>query len=170
MGRITVPQPLSENHVTNDFDCGNAFLNDWPKKFALMNSRANATKTFVVCKRNRVIGYYSLAMGLVDYEVASSRIKTGLAKHPIPVVILARIAVHLGYQGKRIGVSLLKDAFLRILMISEHIGARAVFVNAKDDNAKKFYEKNGFKPLPSDFFKLLILIKDIKHALDNPPI
>jgi GNAT superfamily N-acetyltransferase len=170
VGRITAPQPLSENHVTDNFDCGNSFLNDWLKKFALLNSRANAAKTFVVCERNRVIGYYSLAMGSVDYEVASPRIKKGLAKHPVPVVIIARLAVDLGYQGKRIGISLLKDAFLRILMISEHIGARAVFVNAKDDNAKKFYEKNGFKPLPSDSFKLLILIKDIKFTLDNPPI
>jgi len=97
VGRITAPQPLSENHVTDNFDCGNSFLNDWLKKFALMNNRANAAKTFVVCERNRVIGYYSLAMGSVDYEVASPRIKKGLAKHPVPVVILGRLAVDLGY-------------------------------------------------------------------------
>jgi predicted N-acetyltransferase YhbS len=170
VGGLTAPQPLSENHVTENFDCGNEFLNEWLKKFALINSRANTAKTFVVCDHHKAIGYYSLAMGSVDYELSTSRIKKGLARHPIPVVVLARLAVDLDYQKKRIGVSLLKDAFLRTLLISEHIGARAVFVNAKDDNARKFYERHGFKPMPSDTLKLLILIKDIKYTLESPLI
>lgn len=165
---MTGPRPLSETHETESFDCGNEFLNDWLKKFALVNNRSNSAKTFVVCEDNTVIGYYSLAMGSVDYEAATLRIKKGLARHPIPVIVLAKLAVDLDYQKKRIGVSLLKDAFLKSLMISEHIGTRAVFVNAKDDNAKKFYERHGFQPLPGDTSKLLILVKDIKNAIENP--
>jgi len=166
MGKITAPQPLSEKHVIEDFDCGNGFLNDWLKKYALANSRANASKTFVVSINQEVIGYYSLAMGSVDYEEATPRIKKGLARHPIPVVVLGRLAVDLRYQKKRLGISLLKDAFLRALTVSEHIGARAVFVIAKDENAKGFYEKHGFCSLPSDTLKLIILIKDIKKIID----
>lgn len=170
MGRISAPQPLSEKHGIENFDCGNGFLNDWLKKYALVNSRANSAKTFVVCEHQEVIGYYSLAMGSVDYEEATPRIKKGLARHPIPVVVLARLAVDLRYQKQRIGVSLLKDALLRALTVSEHIGARAVFVNAKDENSKNFYERQGFRPLPSDSLKLLILIKDIKKTLEIPSI
>jgi predicted GNAT family N-acyltransferase len=170
MGKITAPQPLSEKHVIEGFDCGNGFLNDWLKKYALANSRANASKTFVVCVSQVVIGYYSLAMGSVDYEEATPRIKKGLARHPIPVVILGRLAVDLRYQKKRLGISLLKDALLRTLKVTEHIGARAVFVNAKDENAKEFYEKHGFCSLPSDTLKLIILIKDIKKIIDSVSI
>ncbi len=170
MGRITAPQILSEKHVIENFDCGNGFLNDWLKKFAMVNSRANSAKTFVICENQEVIGYYSLAMGSVDYEEATPRIKKGLARHPIPVVVLARLAVDLRYQMKRMGVSLLKDALLRSLMVSEHIGARAIFVSAKDENAKNFYESQGFRPLPGDTLKLLILIKDIRNTLENPLI
>ncbi len=170
MGKITAPQPLSEKHVIEGFDCGNGFLNDWLKKYALANSRANASKTFVVCVNQEVIGYYSLAMGSVDYEEATPRIKKGLARHPIPVVVLGRLAVDIRYQKKRLGISLLKDALLKALMVSEHIGARAVFVNAKDDNAKDFYEKHGFCSLPSDSLRLIILIKDIKKIIDRTSI
>jgi predicted N-acetyltransferase YhbS len=170
MGKITAPQPLSEKHVIEGFDCGNGFLNDWLKKYALPNSRANASKTFVVCVNHEVIGYYSLAMGSVDYEEATPRIKKGLARHPIPVVVLGRLAVDIRYQKKRLGISLLKDALLKALMVSEHIGARAVFVNAKDDNAKDFYEKHGFCSLPSDSLRLIILIKDIKKIIDRTSI
>ncbi len=170
MGKITAPQPLSEKHVIEGFDCGNGFLNDWLIKYAMANSRANASKTFVVCVNQEVIGYYSLAMGSVDYEEATLRIKKGLARHPIPVVVLGRLAVDIRYQKKRLGISLLKDALLRALTVSEHIGARAVFVNAKDDNAKEFYEKHGFCSLPSDSLKLMILIKDIKIIIENVSI
>jgi predicted N-acetyltransferase YhbS len=170
MGKITAPQPLSEKHVVEGFDCGNGLLDDWLKKYALANSRANAAKTFVVCVSRKVVGYYSLAMGSVDYEEATPRIKKGLARHPIPVVVLGRLAVDLRHQDKRLGISLLKDALLRALTVSEHIGARAVFVNAKDENAKNFYEKHGFSSLPGDTLKLIILIKDIKKIIESASI
>jgi predicted N-acetyltransferase YhbS len=170
MGKITVPQPMSEKHMVEGFDCGNGFLNDWLKKYALANNRAKASTTFVVCVNQEVIGYYSLAMGSVDYEEAPPRIKKGLARHPIPVVILGRLAVDRRYQKKRLGISLLKDVFLRALIVSEHIGARAIFVNAKDENAKEFYEKHGFCSLPGDTLKLLILMKDIKKMIDTASI
>jgi predicted N-acetyltransferase YhbS len=168
MGRITAPLPLSNAHEVENFNCGNGYLNEWLKKFALINSRANAAKTFVLCEDQKVIGYYSLAMGSVDYTQATPRIKKGLAQHPIPVVILARLAVDIEYQKRRIGVSLLKDALFKVLTISDHIGTRAVIVNAKDETARNFYQKHQFTPLPSDSFKLMLLVKDIRKALLSP--
>ncbi|NOY70443.1 MAG: GNAT family N-acetyltransferase [Deltaproteobacteria bacterium] len=168
MGRLTPPQLLSENHVLENFDCGDDFLNDWLKKYALINNRANSAKTFVISDDRQVVGYYSLAMGSVDYEVATPRIKKGLARHPIPVVVLARLAVDLRYQKKRIGIAILKDALLRALTVSKHIGARAVFVNAKNENAGNFYQKQGFMPLPIDSLKLMLLMKDLHKTLETP--
>ncbi|MBF0118703.1 MAG: GNAT family N-acetyltransferase [Desulfobacterales bacterium] len=160
---MTSPVPLSKLHLLEDFDCGNIVLNEWLIRFAWQNNQANAAKTFVVCDELKVVGYYSLAVGSIEYnEVVPSRIKKGLAHHNIPVVILARLAVDLKYQKCGVGKGLLKDALLRTLNISEHIGIRAVFVNAKNDQARKFYQSNDFEPYPYDPLKLILLLSDIK--------
>ncbi|MBF0236055.1 MAG: GNAT family N-acetyltransferase, partial [Desulfamplus sp.] len=157
MGRITAPHPLTREHSLDRFDCGNSVLNEWLGKYAWINNKANAAKTFVICERkDNVVGYYSVAMGSIDYEEATPRIKKGLARHPIPVVLLARLAVDKRYQKMKMGSFLIKDALIRIVTVSEHIGARAVLVNAKDENAKCFYEKHQFKPFPSDSLKLML--------------
>lgn len=96
---------------------------------------------------------------------APDRVKKGLARHPIPVMILARLAVDLRYQGMNLGRGLLKDAIYRTLQASEYAGIRAIFVYAKDNKARKFYEKFGFEPSPIDPLKLMLLIKDAKKTL-----
>jgi len=97
---FTAPTPLSEEHDCDDFDCGHALLNDWLRHYALQNQWANAARTFVVCseQERRVIGYYSLAVGAVDHAAAPARVRKGLSRHPIPVMILARLAVDIRYQ------------------------------------------------------------------------
>ena len=169
LGNVTLSPPslLNENHNLDDFDCGNAILNNWLKRYAMQNQRANSAKTFVVCDNNRVIGFYSLAVGSIEHEVASKRTKKGLARHPIPVMILARLAVHIKYQGKKIGSGLLKDALLRTLEASEHAGIRAIFVHAKDEIARNFYHSFDFEPSPVDSLKLMLLIKDIQKSIDT---
>ncbi len=120
--------------------------------------------TFVVCSPNNVIGYYSLAVGSVEHVIAPSRIRKGLARHPIPVMVLARLAVDLRHQGQNIGRGLLKDAIFRALQASEYAGIRAIFVHAKDDKARKFYERFDFEPSPVDPLKLMLLIKDARKS------
>ncbi len=114
---ITLSQPclLKDDHILDNFDCGNYSPNTWLRRYAMQNQRANSAKTFVVCNEDNVVGYYSLAVGSIEHELASQRTKKGLARHSIPVMILARLAVDLGYQGKKIGCGLLKDAVLRTL-------------------------------------------------------
>lgn len=111
------PALLSAGHDCAGFDCGHALLNDWLRYHAFQNQRANAARTFVVCRERerRVIGYYSLAVGAVDHAAAPARVRKGLARHPIPVMVLARLAVDTRHQGKKIGRGLLKDAVLRTL-------------------------------------------------------
>jgi GNAT superfamily N-acetyltransferase len=114
---ISPPAILSRDHDLTEFDCGNLPLNNWLKRFAWQNQKANAANTFVVCVGNRVIGFYSLAVGAVEPIEAPQRLKKGLARHPIPIMVLARLAVHKEYQGLKIGSDLLKDAIVRTLKV-----------------------------------------------------
>lgn len=154
------PVLLSEEHDCDGFDCGHALLNDWLRRYALQNQRANAAKTFVVCQGKKVVGYYSLAVGAVDHAAAPARVRKGLAQHPIPVMVLARLAVDLHHQGKKIGRGLLKDAVLRTLQAADIAGIRAIFVHAKDERARDFYERFGFEPSPIHPLQLMLLIND----------
>lgn len=111
-----------------------------------------------------MVGYYSLAVGAVDPMEAPERVKKGLARHPTPVMVLARLAVDRGYQGHGIGSALLKDALLRTLQVAEHAGIRAILVHAKDPKARAFYERFDFEASPLDPFQLLLLLKDVRRS------
>jgi len=162
---IKIPTPLLVDHCLDGFDCGNPLLNEWLARYALVSQQANAARTFVVCDHSRVIGFYSLAVGSVQYEEAPPRVQKGLARHPIPIMILARLAVDKTYHGCKFGAGLLKDALLRAVNVSEQAGVRAVFVNAKDQRARSFYEKHGFESSLVDPLWLMFLIKDIKKSI-----
>jgi len=160
------PVPLSAAHNCEGFDCGAPVLNEWLRRYALQNQRANSAKTFVVCLENRVVGYYSLAVGAVDYAGATERAKKGLARRPVPVMILGRLAVDRAHQGKGIGQGLLKDAVIRTLQAAEFAGIRAILVHAKDEPARSFYKKFGFEESPTTPLQLMLLLKDAKKILE----
>ncbi len=159
------PVPLSADHDCTDLDCGNPALNQWLRHHALQNQRAHAARTFVACQGTRVVGYYSLAVGSVEYAAATERARKGLARHPVPVMILARLAVDLRLQKKGIGKGLLKDAIVRTLQASEIAGIRAILIHAKDERARSFYERFGFEPSPLSPLLLMLLLKDVQRAL-----
>ncbi|WP_459922012.1 GNAT family N-acetyltransferase [Desulfatiferula olefinivorans] len=164
---LSPPCLLQDNHRVDDFDCGHSHMNAWLKKHAMQNQRANSAKTFVVCHENHVVGFYSLAVGSIEHDVASPRTKKGLARHPIPVMLLARLAVDVRYQKHNVGRGLLKDALLRTLQAAGYAGIRAVFVHAKDELARNFYSRFDFEPSPVDPLKMMLLIKDIQMSLDE---
>ena len=107
-----------------------------------------------------MLGYYSLAAGSVSHDEGTERVKKGLTRHPIPVILLARLAVDVSIHGKGVGSALLKDALLRTAQAAETIGARALLVHAKDDEARAFYEHFTFEASPSDPYHLLLIMKD----------
>ena len=144
------------------FDCGYPVLNQFLQKYALVNQKANASQTFVVSAAGTVAGFYSLAVGSVEASAAADRVAKGLARHPIPVMLLARLAVDQRYQGMGLGKALLKDALLRTLQAADLAGIRAVLVHAKDDTARNWYCSFGFEPSPTDPYHLFLLIKDIR--------
>lgn len=160
-------EKLTAEHDLAAFDCGKESLNSWIKQFALTNMKSDSAQTYVVHRANSVVGFYSLAAGSVRHEEAPERVKKGLAKHPIAVILLARLAVDLSEQGHGLGRALLKDALLRIAGAADTIGARAVLVHSIDEQARKFYEQFDFERSPVDEFELMLLMKDLRAQLHS---
>jgi GNAT superfamily N-acetyltransferase len=159
------PVLLTKDHDRNTFDCGVPALNDYLKKYALQNQKKHAARNYLATRGNRIVGYYSLAYGSVSPEKAPQSVKSGLPRHPIPVILLARLAVDSTEQARGLGAALLKDALLRTIQAAEIAGLRAMLVHAKDDSAKRFYEKFGFEPSPIDSYHLLLKLSDILASL-----
>lgn len=161
MSEFGAIEKLRREHLLDRFDCGKEDLNRFLIRQAWNNQLAHGAQTYVLAKELRVVGYYSLAAGSVFHDEAPQRVKKGLARHPIPVILLARLAVDVSIQGKGVGSGLLKDALLRTAQAAETIGARALLVHAKDDQAKALYERFNFEASPSDPYHLLLVMKDL---------
>lgn len=166
--RFHKPTLLTEFHEVTQFDCQAEPLNNFLTKHALQNQRNNSARTFVTTPTgtNRVVGFYTLCAASVEFEQTPERIQKGLARHDVPLVLLARLAVDRSFQGQGLGISLLQDAFLRFLTAQESIGARALLAHAKDESAKAFYEKWGFLSTPGLPLHLYILTKQVRATLD----
>ncbi|MDO8840520.1 MAG: GNAT family N-acetyltransferase [Parvibaculum sp.] len=158
-------EKLRRDHAVDGFDCGKEPLNRFLIRNALQNQQANASQTYVLVMEGRVAGYHTLVVGEVAYDDAPERLKKGLARHPVPVMLLARLAVACDCQGRGIGPALLKDALLRTLQAADIAGIRAFMVHAKDDEARAFYAHFDFIASPSDPMHLYVLLKDVKALL-----
>jgi GNAT superfamily N-acetyltransferase len=158
---------LDRTHAVDGFDCGREPLNRFLIRFALQNQQAGASQTYVALADEQIAGYYTLAVGQVDYDDAPPRLTKGLARHPVPIMLLARLAIAAEWQGKGLGAGLLKDAMLRTLQAAEIAGIRAFAVHAKDGQARTFYEHFDIVPSPTDAYHLFRLLKDIRGLL-NP--
>lgn len=156
---------LSATDNVDAFDCGSPALNQFLQRYALLNQKANSAQTYVCCIDGVVVGFYSLAVGSVDPEVAPARVLKGLARHPVPVMILARLAVDQAHQRKGLGQALLKDALLRTAQAADIAGIRALLVHAKDEAARQWYESWEFEPSPTDSYHLFLMLKDLKSLL-----
>jgi GNAT superfamily N-acetyltransferase len=158
-------EKLRPEHSIEGFDCGREELNRYLLRYAWVNQQAGAAQTYVGLVGDAVIGYHTLAVGEVSREEAPERLTKGLARHPVPIMLLARLAVDRRWQGQGVGKALLKDAMQRTLQAADIAGIRAFAVHAKDDDARKFYEKFDFIPSPTDPMHLFVLIKDVRRML-----
>lgn len=166
MGALTLsaPAPLAPEHQLDQFDSGVAPLDEWLRRRARANEAAGASRTFVLCAGPRVVGYYSLAAGSVMHTGATGRVRRNMPE-PVPVVLLGRLAIDKGWQGRGSGADLLRDAVLRAVSAAGAIGVRAILVHAISDAAKAFYERHGFRASPVDPMTLMITIEDATRAL-----
>jgi GNAT superfamily N-acetyltransferase len=153
---------LAGSDAVGSFDCGQSALNQFLQRFAFVNQKSNSAQTYVSCQSGSVVGFYSLAVGSVEPSNAAPRVTKGIPQHPVPVMILARLAVDLQHQGAGLGKALLKDALLRTAQAADIAGIRALLVHAKDEPARQWYLNWEFEPSPSDPFHLFLLMKDIK--------
>ena len=142
-------EKLQRSHAVDAFDCSREALNRFLIRYALQNQQAGASQTYVALADERIVGYYTLVVGHVEYSDAPERLTKGLTCHPVPIMLLARLAIAIAWQGKGLGSGLLKDAMLRTLQAADIAGIRAFAVHAKDDQAKAFYEHFDLSPHPS---------------------
>ena len=147
MSELGAIEKLRREHLLDRFDCGKEDLNRFLIRQAWNNQQAHSAQTYVLAKDLRVLGYYSLAAGSVSHDEATERVKKGLARHPIPVILLARLAVDVsihGGKGRRVGATEGCSATDRAGG-RDTIGGRALLVHAKDDEARTFYEHFNFE-------------------------
>jgi GNAT superfamily N-acetyltransferase len=157
-------EKLRREHPVDRFDCGREELNRFLLRFALTSQQAGAAQTYAALAGEDIIGYHSLAVGEVAFDGAPGRLTKGLAHHPVPIMLLARMAVHVAWQKRGIAAGLLKDAMRGTLQAGDIAGIRALAVHAKDDPARSFYEHFGFIPSPTDPLHLFILITDLRRV------
>jgi GNAT superfamily N-acetyltransferase len=166
--RFGDPEPLGPGHVLAGFDCGRAPLNVWLERYARQAAGVGSARTYVIvdAEQERIVGYHALTAAALEREAATARVIKGMPQYPIPVVLLARLAVDLSVAGRGLGEWLLRDAMMRTLAASGTVGVRAMLVHAIDQHARAFYLRYGLEPSPTDPLHLMILIKDIAAALD----
>jgi GNAT superfamily N-acetyltransferase len=160
-------EKLQRTHEIETFDCGQPELNRFLIRHALQAQQANSSQTYVGLSGKTVIGFHTIVAGEVRHADAPVRVVKGMPSYPIPLLVLARLAVHSEWQGRGIGAGLLLDALGRTLQAADIIGARALAVHAKDDSVASFYRHFGFMPSPTDKRHLFLLIKDIRAASDK---
>ena len=153
---------LATTDAVELFDCGQVALNQFLQRFALTSQRANSAQTYVCCHAGVVVGFYSLAVGSVEPGAASARVVKGIAQHPVPVMILARLAVDSSHQGAGLGKALLRDALKRTAQAADIAGIRALLVHAKDESARNWYLQWEFESSATDPLHLFLLLKDLK--------
>ena len=151
-------------HRLGEFECGEAALDDWLKRRALANQATGASRTFVVTDEGgRVCGYYAMAAGAVSHQLATSRGRRSRnMPDPVPVMVLARLAVDRRAQGLHLGASLLQDAVNRAVAVSQNAGVRALLVHALHERARQFYERYGFQPSPTHPLTLMPRLSAVK--------
>jgi GNAT superfamily N-acetyltransferase len=157
--------PLAPEFVVADFSCGRPALDDYLIRYALLAQRANTARSFVAFRGARVVGYYSLAAASLEPERATQRVAQGTGRYPIPLTLLARLAVDRTEQGTGLGKALLKDAMKRFLVAHEQVASRALMVYAADAAASDFYLKFGFQAASFNPLHLYLLPKDMHRAL-----
>lgn len=161
---LAPPEPLADHHQVDGFTSGEGSLDDWLKRRARGNQASGASRTYVVCEEETVIGYYALASGAITVESAPGRFRRN-TPDPIPVAVLARLAVDRAHQGRGIGRALFRDSARRVAYAAGAIGIRGMVVHAISEEARKFYIALGFEPSPRNPMTLMVTLTDVRAVI-----
>jgi GNAT superfamily N-acetyltransferase len=167
VSRYSEIEALSTSHDRKSFDCGNEQLNIWLRQFARQSQSSDLTRTWVVCLKdtNRIVGFSTLVAGAEAREDVPDSMSRRAGGHPVPFVVLARLAVDVTEQKCGLGRALLKDTLVKAEGASRAFGIAGVAVQAKDEEAASWYRKWDFEPSPTDPLHLFLSMKDIRQAL-----
>lgn len=163
-GPLRTPEPLNDDHLIDGFASGAPTLDNWLKRKARTNQASGASRTYVLCRGQRVVGFYALAAGSVSHDLAPRKLRQNMPD-PIPVIVLGRLAIDASEQGTGLGSALLRDAVMRITAAAQEVGIAAILVHALNDRAKAFYQGAGFVETAAEPMTLFVRIKDIKAML-----
>jgi GNAT superfamily N-acetyltransferase len=161
---LSPPELLTDDHQIEEFASGEPFLDDWLKRRARANQASGASRTYVLCEGRRVVGYYALASGAIAPAIVPGKFRRNMPD-PIPVVVLARLAVERSRQGLGLGRAMFRDAGLRVAQAADAIGIRGIVVQAISDEARRFYLALGFDPCPAESMTLVVTLRDIRATL-----
>lgn len=165
-GPLRAPEPLADDHLTDDFASGAPTLDTWLKRKARANQASGASRSYVLCRGQREVGFYALAAGSVSHDLAPRKLRQNMPD-PVPVIVLGRLAIDLSEQGNGLGRALLRDAVLRITAAAHEVGIAAIMVHALNDRAKAFYLEAGFAETAVEPMTLFLRIKDAKALLNE---
>ncbi len=163
MSDVTRPRPLAAGDSCEGFDCGNPELDTWLRARAWQNELAGASRTFVITAESRIVGYYALTVGSLEHAKSPGKVRRNMPD-PVPVAILARLAVDRSLQGEGWGGDLLSNAVARTLLAAETFGIRALLVHAISENARAFYERYSFVRSPMEPMTLVANLTDLRKA------
>jgi GNAT superfamily N-acetyltransferase len=164
---VNAPEPLTAEHILDDFSCGEAWLDEWLKKRALRNQASGASRCFVIADGRAVVGYYCLSAGAIGHVAAPKSMRRNMPD-PLPVLLLGRLAIDRNRQNTGLGRALLRDAMLRAVHIASDAGVFAILVHALSDAAKRFYMSRGFVESPLQPMTLMMTIGTIRDILSEP--
>jgi GNAT superfamily N-acetyltransferase len=163
-GALQAPAPLADRHDVEAFASGAPTLDAWIRRKARANQASGASRTYVLCRGDRVVGFYALAAGSVSHDLSPRKLRQNMPD-PVPVIVLGRLAVDAREQGNGLGRALLRDAVLRVAAAAREVGVAAMLVHALNDRAKAFYVAAGFEPSSVDPMVLILRIKDINALI-----
>jgi GNAT superfamily N-acetyltransferase len=163
---LSPPEPLSGDHQIAAFDSGEPVLDEWLRRRAAANQASGAPRTYVVCEGKRVVAYYALASGAIAHAGVPGKFRRNMPD-PIPVAVLARLAVDRNYQGRGLGRALFRDAAVRVVRAADTIGIRGILVHAISEQARTFYISLGFDPCPTEAMTLVVTLRDLRAALGS---
>ncbi len=161
---LSKPRPISAKDEISHFDCGEHSLNDWLTKRALKNQVSGASRCFVVCNDDQVVGYYTISAGAVSRELTLKSMQRNMP-NPLPVLLLGRLAIDRSFHNAGLGSALLRDAMLRAVHVSYEAGIFAILVHALSESAKQFYLSRGFIESPIQPMTLIMTLNTIKSVL-----
>jgi GNAT superfamily N-acetyltransferase len=164
---LSPPEPLSADHALDAFECGEASLDDWLKRRALKNQASGASRCFVLCERDAVIGFYSLSAGGIHHEGVPKPMRRNLPD-PLPILLLGRLAIDRRHHNHGLGRALLRDVMLRAVRVAADAGVFAILVHAVSEQAKRFYLSRGFVESPLQPMTLLMTLATVRSILAEP--